>query len=112
MKGTYITNDTRTVYFIMESLTTGGPGEQWIHPLARFQNGKKYWLALYAHYAGEGNYVRQKVIANKLGSNLFYKTKRSLTFSLFLKKLMQRFQILEEQREPISDRAKCSELIE
>ena len=52
MSGTTFTNDTRTVHFIMASLTTGGPGEQWIHPLARFHNGRKYWLALYAHYTG------------------------------------------------------------
>ena len=69
-------------------------------------NGRKDWIALYAHYSGEVNYVRQKAIANKLGSNLFYKTEISLTFSLFLEKLMMRFQIIEEHHEPMSDRAK------
>ena len=86
----------------MAYLNTGGPGEQWIHPLARFQNGRKDWLAIYAHYAGEDNYVRQKAIANKLGRNLFYKTERSLTISLLLNKLMLRLQIIEEHHEPIS----------
>ena len=44
MKGTNFTNNTRTFHFSMEYLTTGVQGEQWIHPLAQFQNGRKDWL--------------------------------------------------------------------
>ena len=68
-------------------------------------------LTLRRHYAGEGNSTRRIADAKRIQSTLHYKTERALPFNKFLDALQKMFTIFEEEKEPLTERAKVDELL-
>jgi hypothetical protein len=68
-------------------------------------------IALRRHYAGEGNSTRRIADAKRIQTTLHYKTARALPFNKFLDSLQRMFAILEEENEPLTERAKVDELL-
>ena len=111
LNGIAFQNDARKVHFILTALVQGGPGEQFLTPIARLQNGRRDMQALYAHFAGKGNYNRQMATVDKLRATLHYKSERAMPFISFLQKLQYMFQLCDEQDETMSEQAKIRELL-
>jgi hypothetical protein len=109
--GQYFIADTRRVHNLLVGFLQGENTENWIRNIANFQDGRRDMIALRRHYAGEGNSTRRIGDAKRIQMTLHYKTERALPFNKFLDSLQRMFTILEEEGEPMTERAKVDELL-
>jgi hypothetical protein len=109
--GQYYEADSRRVHTLLTGFLQGELTENWIHPIARYQDGRRDMLALRNHYAGEGNSTRRISDAKRIQTTLHYKSERALPFSKFLDSLQKMFTIFQEEGEPLTERAKVDELL-
>lgn len=109
--GNYFVADTRRVHTLLAGFIQGEASENWIRSIAKFQDGRRDFIALRRHYAGEGNATRRIADAKRIQTSLHYKTERALPFGKFLDSLQKMFTIFEEEGEPLSERAKVDELL-
>lgn len=91
--GSYFIADTRRVHTLLSGFSQGETSENWIRSIARFQDGRRDFIALRRHYAGEGNTSRRIADAKRIQSSLHYKTERALPFGKFLESLQRMFAI-------------------
>lgn len=111
LTGQYFQADSRRVHTLLTGFLQGELTENWIRPLAPYQDGRRDMIALRNHYAGEGNSTRRISDANRIRSSLHYKSERSLPFGKFMDSLQRMFTIFEEEGEPLTERAKVDELL-
>lgn len=109
--GQFFIADTRRVHNLLLGFLQGENTANWIRNIAKFQDGRRDILALRRHYAGEGNTTRRIADAKRIQASLHYKTERALPFSKFLDSLQRMFTIFEEEKEPLTERAKVDELL-
>jgi hypothetical protein len=109
--GPYFEADSRRVHTILSGYLHGELTENWIRPLARYQDGRRDMQALRNHYAGEGNSTRRIADAKRIQTALHYKSERALPFNKFLDSLQKMFMIFQEEGEPLTERAKVDELL-
>jgi hypothetical protein len=111
LNGQYYMADARRVHSLLLGFLQGEQTENWIRYIFRYQDGRRDMDALRRQYAGEGNSTRRIADAKKIQSSLHYKTKRALPFNKFLDSLQHMFTIFEEEKEPLSERAKVDKLL-
>ena len=56
--------------------------------------------ALRAHYQGEGNTTQRIFEAERLCGSLYYQNEHGLPFALYLLKMQQMFNLVEDNKEP------------
>ena len=110
-EGQYYLADSRRVHNLLTGYLHGELTENWIRNIARYQDGRRDYLALRNHYAGEGNSTRRIADAKRIQATLHYKSERALPFSKFLDSLQKMFTIFYEEKEPLTERAKVDELL-
>jgi hypothetical protein len=93
------------------SITSSNPllgtdAEQWIKEFKLFKNGRRDFIALAAHFTGEGNNTHRIGDAECLETTLHYKGERVMSFQTFLAKTKHMFNIFEEVGEPKTESAK------
>lgn len=103
--------DKRTVHQIMVSFTQGEMSEGWIKPVKSQKDGKEDMKRLRDHFSGEVNSTRRIAVADRLRDTLFYKNKLSTTFEVFCHKVQKMFNIFEQQKEPMTEKAKVRFLL-
>lgn len=106
LKGPYYDADKQSVFQMLVSFTSGHPSGDWIKPTLKFSDGRKSWLALQAHFAGEGTRTSSLAEGKRLSESLHYKSERAMNFETFLNKCQQMFNIFEKYGDPMSDEAK------
>ena len=111
LEGQYYLADTRRVHNLIHGYLQGENTEGWINSITRHQDGRRDMTALRRHYAGEGNSTRRIGDAKKIQTSLHYRTERHLPFNKFLDSLQRMFTIFEEEKEPLTERAKVDELL-
>jgi hypothetical protein len=109
--GQFYLADARRVHNLLLGFLQGESTENWIRSVAKYQDGRRDMEALRRHYAGEGNSTRRISDAKKIQQTLHYKTERALPFNKFLDSLQRMFTIFEEEKEPLTERAKVDELL-
>ena len=103
--------DARKVHQLIKSFLQTETAEQWIKPVARYQNGRMDMEALRNHYGGEGNTSRRIAQAERYRDTLHYKHEKSMSFSTFLDNMQKMFNIFEVENEVISEQAKVRMLL-
>ena len=106
LNGDYFTADSRTVFQLIVSFTTGQPSNAWINGTIRQADGRTSMQSLRNHFAGEGNTSRSKAEADRLYDSLHYRNERSMSFEIFLTQCQKMFNIFEKEKEPMTDDAK------
>ena len=109
--GTNFQADARKVHQLLKSFLQTETAEQWIKPIARRQSGREDMIALRNHYTGEGNTSRRIAQAEGYRDTLYYKHKKSLSFSNFLDKIQKMFNMFQEEGESITEQAKVRMLL-
>jgi hypothetical protein len=104
--------DSRQVHQLLMTLVQGEVAEQWTKPWKKAKDGRKDMQALAAHHEGEGNSSRRIADAERLKTNLHYKSERHIKFQVFLFKAQEMFNIFDLEGEPMSDDAKLRFLFE
>ena len=112
LDGPHFEADARRVHQLITSFVQGESAEQWIKMHARKQNGRIDWLALSAHYKGEGNTSRRIAEADRLRDTLHYKSERALAFTTFLSRVQHMFNLYEEEKEPYTKAQKLRFLLD
>jgi hypothetical protein len=77
--------------------------ETWIKPTEKRQNGRVDFLALQAHYGGEGNKAVRIEEAEVLRNNLTYRNERVLSFEKFLTSMQAMFTGFQDNEEIMTD---------
>ena len=73
--------DNARVYGIIKQLVIEGPGRSYILPYDKANHGRQAWLALRAHYEGEGFRNRNVEEAYSTLEHIFYEgEKKGFTF--------------------------------
>jgi hypothetical protein len=90
----------------------GEDAEQWIKEFKRFKNGRRDFVALTAHFTGEGNNTRRIGDAERLEKTLHYKDERAVSFQTFLAKTKHMFNIFAEVGKPKTESAKIRFLLD
>ena len=85
--------------------------ENWIHPLAHYQDGHRDMQALQNHYASEGNSTHHIANAKCIQAALHYKSKCALPFNKFLDSLQKMFTIFQEEGKSLTEHTKVDELL-
>ena len=106
LSGEYYESDRLAVFNMIVSFTTGQPSGDWIKSTLRYSNGRRSMKALQDHFAGEGNASRNKAEADRLYSDLHYKSERAMPFETFLTNCQKMFNIYEKEGEPMPEGAK------
>jgi len=104
--GPHFEADSLQVHQIIRSLIVGENAEQWTFEFRQHRCGKRDLEALRAHFRGEGNKSRQIASAIAMSKTLHYKDERSLTFSNYIGKVKEMFNIYLECGEPKPDAEK------
>ena len=99
-------SDALQVHQIIRSLTVGENAEQWLRELIKYKDGRRDMMALRAHYRGEGNNSRRIAAAEQLHSTLHYKDERALSFTSYISKVKEMFNIFQECGEEYTEQAK------
>jgi hypothetical protein len=96
LTGEAFPRDNAKVYGIIKQLVLEGPGRSYILPYDSIAGGRQAWLALRAHYEGEGFRNRNVDEAYTTLEHLFYEgEKKGFTFEKFLEKHNECFLELE-----------------
>ena len=112
LNGPHFEADARRVHQLITSFVQGETSEQWIKMNAQKQNGRRDWLALSAHYKGEGNTSCRIAEADRLRDTLHYKSERALAFTTFLSRVQHMFNLYEEEHEPYTKAQKLRFLLD
>ena len=67
------------------------------------KNGRANMIVLRAHYSGEGNSSRRIGEAERLRDSIHYKNEQSMSFSSYLGKVQEMFNIFADQKEPYTE---------
>ena len=106
LTGLIFKNDARKVHQIIHGFVQGELAENWIKPKERRQDGRIDYMALKAHYGGEGNKAILIKEAESIRDNLSYKNERSMSFDKFLMNMQKMITGYEDNLEPIPDAQK------
>jgi hypothetical protein len=112
LEGPEFVEDSKHVHQIIQSLVVGEDAEQWVKDIKRYKNGRRDYLALVAHFTGEGNNTRRISDAERLFNTLHYKDERAMAFQAYLAKVKHMFNIFEEVGEPKTETAKIRFLMD
>ena len=112
LEGEFFDADKLAVFNMIVSFTTGQPSGDWIKATLKYSDGRKSFMALSDHFAGEGNATRNMAEATRLRDSLHYKSERAMPFETFLTKCQKMHNIFEEEDEPMCDAAKTRFLFE
>jgi hypothetical protein len=104
--------DSRQAHQLILALVQGEIAEQWIKPFKKAKDGRKDMMALIAHHEGEGNSSRRITDAERLKTDLHYKSERQMKFQVFLSKCQEMFNIFDLEEETMSEDAKLRFLFE
>ena len=85
--------------------------ENWIHPLAHYQDGPCDMQALCNHYTGKGNSTHHIADAKCIQVAFHYMSEHTLPFNKFLDSLQKMFTIFQEEGKPLTKCAKVDELL-
>jgi hypothetical protein len=66
--GNYFITDTRWVHNLLVGFIQGEASENWICSIAKYQDGRRDFIVLRQHYAGEGNATRRRIAHTKMDS--------------------------------------------
>jgi hypothetical protein len=91
--------DATKVHQLIHGFVQGETSETWIKPSERRKNGRIDYLALLAHYGGEGNKSVRIQEAEVLRKNLVYKSERTMSFEKFLTNMQAMFTGFQENEE-------------
>jgi hypothetical protein len=87
LQGDAFLRDKIKAYGIIKQLVIEGPGRSYILPFYKANGGRSAWLALRAHYEGEGFKNRNVEEAYSALENIFYEgEKKGFTFEKFLER--------------------------
>jgi hypothetical protein len=112
LKGAAFEADSRQAHQLILALVQGEVAEQWIKPFKKAKDGRKDMMALVAHHEGEGNSSRRISDAERLKTNLIYKSEKSSKFQVFLSNCQKMFNIFDLEEETMSEDAKLRFLFE
>jgi hypothetical protein len=104
--------DNARVYGIIKQLVLEGPGRTFILRYDTAANGQGAWLALKAHYEGDGFRNRNVEDVYAMLDRLNYEgEKRGFTFEKFLERHMECYLELERFNEPVLETKKVRDLL-
>ena len=109
--GQYYKVDSHWVHTLLTRYLQGKLMENWIHPLAHYQDGHHDMQALWNHYASEGNSTHCIADAKHIQAALHYKIEHALPSNKFLDSLQKMFTIFQEEGKPLTECAKVDELL-
>lgn len=99
--------DNTLEYGIIKQWVIEGPGRSYIPPYDKSDNGRLAWLALWAHYKGEGSKNQNVEEAYITLEHIFYEgKKKGFTFEKFLKCHNECFWELEWHGKPVKESKK------
>jgi hypothetical protein len=98
----YKTN-ARKGHQLIHGFVQGETAETWIKPKEKRQNGRLDFIALQAHYGGEGNKSVRIKEAEVLRNSLHYKNERAMSFEKFLTNMQAMFTGFEDNNELLID---------
>jgi hypothetical protein len=93
---TRIQLDNQKVFGILTQLLSGTPAWTWISWYEASKSGKLAYQALRVHFGGPGESMKQNNHAYKILENTHYKSERLFTFESYVTKLLEAFEILED----------------
>ena len=67
--------------------------EQWTSTIEKYANGQDDFDALCRHYSDEGNFSHRSATEDRLRETFHYKSKRALSFNVFLDRMHKMFNI-------------------
>ena len=112
LTGLVFKTDARKVHQLIHGFVQGETAETWIKPKEKKQNGRIDFLALKAHFGGEGNKSVRIQEAELLRNNLTYKSERILSFEKFLTNMQAMFTGFEDNDEVLTEGQKIRLLFE
>ena len=104
LEGAAYEADAKVGHEIILNLTTGENAEQWIRQHRKNADGRLDMTALRAHFRGAGNTSRRIAVAVDLHKTLHYRNERAMSFSLFLSKAKEMWEIYRECEEVKTDK--------
>ena len=106
LKGIVFKTDARKVHQLIHGFVQGETAETWVKPKEKKQDGRLDFMALKAHYGGEGNKSIRIKEAEVLRNSLQYKNERSMSFDKFLTNMQSMFSGFEDNDEFQTDSQK------
>jgi hypothetical protein len=103
LAGLRFKTDARKVHQLIHGFVQGEIAETWIKPKEKKQDGRLDFMALQAHYGGEGSKSVRIKEAEVLRNSLQYKNERSMSFDKFLTNMQKMFTGFEDNEEFLSD---------
>ena len=104
--------DNKIVFKILQHLTQGGPGWNWVSKFLRSKNGRGAYLALQANYFGSDYVAKVVSDADQTVSTIYYDGKaRNFTWDKFTERLNQAFTDLQDNGETLTERKKIRTLL-
>ncbi len=105
--------DNTRVYGIVKQLMIEGPGRSYILPYDKANDGRLVWLALRAHYEGEGFKNQNVEEAYSTLEHIFYEgEKKGFTFEKFLECHNECYLQLKWHGEPVIESKKIRDFLE
>ena len=106
LEGEYYAADRMYVFNMVVSFTTGPPSGDWIKTTMKKSDGRRSMEALCRHFAGEDNATRNLAESKRLNESIHYKSKREISFEIFLTQSQKFFNIYKKEGEEMSNEAK------
>jgi hypothetical protein len=106
LDGLVFQTDARKVHQLIHGFVQGETAETWIKATKKKQNGRLDYLALQAHYGGEGNKSIRIKEAEVLRNNLTYKSERTMSFEKFLTSMQSMFTGFDDNDEVLNNAQK------
>jgi hypothetical protein len=91
LDGLVFQTDAGKVHQLIHGFVQGETAETWIKAAKKKQDGRLDYLALQAHYGGEGKKLIRIKEAEVLRNNLTYKKERTMPFEKFLTSMQSMF---------------------
>lgn len=104
--------DNQQVYRIIQSKLVGTENYEWISKYETSQDGRSTMNTLRTHYDGPGEVKRRIARAEAQIEALYYKSEQALSFERFITKLNGAFQVLEQNKEGLTERKKVTLMCE
>ncbi len=112
LQGDAFQRDNTKVYGIIKQLVIEGPGRSYILPFDKANDSRSAWLALRAHYEGEGFKNRNVEKAYSALENIFYEgEKKGFMFERFLERHNECYLELERHGEPVIESKKIRDFL-
>ena len=100
--------DNQQVYRIIQSKLVGTENYEWISQYETSQDGRSTMNTLRTHYDGPGEIKRRIARAEAQIEALHYKSEQAFSFERFITKLNGAFQVLEQNKEGLTERKKVT----